>query len=286
LTPPVERDDPGGVLESLASQLEEHGDADAILELAFAAPPLPDPPAEDGECDETGPAEGEGTKPGTKQPVVGYLSDSAFSFYYSENLEALEAAGARLCRISSIGDAELPSELDALYAGGGFPEVHAEALSANSGFLRSLATRASGGMPVFAECGGLMLLARSLTSHGRRWCMAGVLPCDIEVHERPAGHGYTRLTVDRPNPYFPVGARLKGHEFHYSTIVAGEGPGLLQTDELTVCSVDRGVGCGRGRDAIAWRNVWGSYTHFHADAVASWAPAFVSAARDYRKRNR
>jgi len=199
------------------------------------------------------------------------VSDRAFSFYYPENLEALEAAGAELVPVSSLVPNPLPGGLDALYIGGGFPETHAAALSANTEFLGSLRAAAAAGMPVWAECGGLMALSRAIRWRGGRWAMAGVLPFEVEVLSRPQGHGYTTLRVDRPNPFLPQGTELRGHEFHYSRIAKGDRP-------ETACAVERGAGCYQARDGVIAGNVWAGYTHLHATGSPQWAPALVRAA--------
>ena len=105
---------------------------------------------------------------------------------------------------------------DALYMGGGFPETHGEALAANRTFLASLRRAAERGLPIYAECGGLMLLSQAILWQGRRHPMAGVLPFEVQVCARPQGHGYTELCVDAENAFFPLGSVLRGHEFHYS----------------------------------------------------------------------
>ena len=205
---------------------------------------------------------------------IGYVRDAAFTFYYPENLDALRDGGAELVPVSAISAAELPSGLDALYLGGGFPETHARALSANTGLLSSLRAAAQEGMPVYAECGGLMLLARSLQWKGEAYPMAAVLPFDIDVCPAPQGHGYAELVVDRVNPFcLPVGQRLRGHEFHYSRIVPDEH--LSQT----ACAVLRGSGCYSRRDGVIAGNVWASYTHLHAIATPEWAHGLLNAAR-------
>ena len=206
--------------------------------------------------------------------TIGYLSDSAFSFYYPENLEALEARGATLVPLSSLAGGPLPSDLAALYIGGGFPETHASALAANRPLLDSIRAAAARGLPIYAECGGLMLLANTLTWQGIRHTMAGVLPVDIELLASPQGHGYLVLSVDRPNPFFAVGQEIRAHEFHYSRI-AGAMPD-------SACAVLRGTGCGGGRDAIVVNRVWASYAHLHAAGVPAWADGMIRAAREYR----
>ena len=251
--------------EALAGLLRErvapYLDFARILEIARQTPPLALPDW------------GRPRTPAAAGLTIGYLNDSAFTFYYPENLECLQAAGAKVAAISALDSAALPEDLDALYIGGGFPETHAQALSENAAFLSSLRHAARAGLPVYAECGGLMLLARSLSWHGRKFQMAGVLPLDVEMCEAPQGHGYTELLVDQPNPFFPFGARLRGHEFHYSRIANG-GPPLT-----TACAVLRGAGCGGGRDAVITQNVWAGYTHLHALATPEWGQAILNAAR-------
>ena len=206
---------------------------------------------------------------------IGYLLDSAFTFYYPENLEALAAAGAILVPISALTDSALPADLGALYIGGGFPETHAATLGSNRAFLRSLATAAHDGLPIYAECGGLMMLSAAIWWHERKYPMAGVLPFDVEMHATPQGHGYTQLVVDCPNPFFPEGTGLKGHEFHYSRVLAG--PGTVQT----ACSVLRGTGCFPGRDGVVVNRTFASYTHLHALATPQWAAGLMAAAHAY-----
>jgi cobyrinic acid a,c-diamide synthase len=236
-------------------------DIDRLLEIARQAPRLAVPPAP-----ALVPRLGNGL-------TIGYLNDSAFCFYYPENLDALRATGAELVSISGLTAEALPATLDALYIGGGFPETHARALSENTAFLATLRGAARRGLPIYAECGGLMYLSRALTWQGQRFPMAGVLPFEVDVRGNPQGHGYVELLVDRPNPFFPLGTRLRGHEFHYSKIVPAHNA------PVTACAVLRGTGCGEGRDAVVTDNVWAAYTHLHALATPDWAQALVTAAR-------
>lgn len=259
LVTPQEHPDPEALAGQLLAFVDGHLDLPRLLDISRSAPPLEAPPQALSE-------------PAPDGPAVGYLSDSAFCFYYPENLEALRAAGARLVAISPLVAAELPPDLDALYIGGGFPETHARRLSENSGFLASLQRRAREGLPIYAECGGLMLLSRAIEWQGAKCPMAAVLPFEVEVCPSPQGHGYIELTVDRPNSFFPVGTRLHGHEFHYSRIVLdGETP-------RTACAVSRGTGCFSGRDAVIGGNVWAGYAHLHALATPEWAQAIIRAA--------
>jgi cobyrinic acid a,c-diamide synthase len=253
--------------EALRATLEELVEGrlefEKLWSLSCEAPNL-DPPA---------PAnpdlpEGEGLK-------IGYLHDSAFTFYYPENLELLGAAGAELVPISALSATSLPEDINALYMGGGFPETHGEALSANKPFLASIRRAVGSGLPVYAECGGLMLLSRAILWQVWKYRMAGVLPFEVEVCPKPQGHGYTELSVDTPNAFFPQGLTLRGHEFHYSRILPGTDlPG-------TACAVRRGVGCYHGRDGVIMGNLWASYTHLHALATPEWVRGLLNAARRF-----
>jgi cobyrinic acid a,c-diamide synthase len=211
------------------------------------------------------------------EPVtIGVFRDRAFSFYYPENLEALEEQGAELVFISPLEDERLP-EVDGLYAGGGFPEVHAERLSDNRGFREQVRAAVEAGLPIYAECGGLMYLGRELSMGDDRFPMSGVLDLALEQTSRPQGHGYVEAEVDRSNLFHPDGARLLGHEFHYSRVIEEE-----EMPE-TVLRLERGRGACSGRDGFAVGRVWASYLHLHALGTPTWAPAFVRLAGQFRE---
>lgn len=195
---------------------------------------------------------------------IAYFADEAFSFYYPENLEQLLEGGAKLIGISPRSARTMP-EVDALYIGGGFPEVHAARLADNTAFGASLRTRIEHGLPVYAECGGLMYLARELLIDGITYPMAGALDLVVEQTKKPQGHGYEVVVVDKDNPFFATGTELRGHEFHYSHIIDGDDA------KHTVLSVERGYGTGNGRDGIVCGNIWASYLHLHALSTSDWA---------------
>lgn len=264
LVPPQEHTGMDGVTETVLKLVENSLNLDAFLSIARAAPPLdlPHPVPRPAAPDANG-------------LRIGVLLDAAFSFYYPENLESLESAGAQIVPISSLEAASLPCDLHALYIGGGFPETHGRRLSANRGFLNSILKASRYGLPIYAECGGLMLLARSLSWNSERYEMAGVLPVDVEVFATPQGHGYCELKVDTPNPFLPLGTSLRGHEFHYSRIVNN----LAKLD--SACAMTRGVGCGSGRDFLIAGNVMAGYTHLHAAASPEWAEGIIRAAHNF-----
>lgn len=254
-----------GMLEKVAEKL----DTARILKIAASALPFhsPEPIGSVPDFRSVN-----GMRP---SPKIAIVRDAAFNFYYPENIEALVAGGAELIFVSSLEASQLPEGLNAIYIGGGFPEVHAARLGSNVGFLKSLAAAAAVNVPIYAECGGLMLLARTIHWRGEQYSMAGVFPIDVVVEAAQQGHGYVELAVTDPNPFYPQGTPLRGHEFHYSRIVA-------KTEmPHTACAVRRGTGAYGKRDGLICGNVWASYTHLHATASPQWAEAMLKAARKH-----
>ena len=222
-------------------------------------------------------------RPGTSdqqpKPRIGVLKDSAFQFYYPENIDALAAGGAEVIFISPLKDRGLP-ELDALYIGGGFPETHAEQLSNNKNFNSQLKALAKDGFPIYAECGGLMYLGENLVLEGTSYPMAGILPLTFDFYQRPQGHGYTIFKVERENPYYEVGSEIRGHEFHYSRVSNWTG----EKNDL-VFHMKRGVGIAKDRDGIVYKNVLATYTHVHAIGTPQWAVALIRRATLFQKKS-
>lgn len=249
-------------IEHAAAALRAYADLDALLELAGAAPPATLPMQE--------------RRRSAPSVRIGVLRDESLSFYYPENLEALEDAGVELIYVSPLRDRTLPA-LDGLYFGGGFPEVHADRLADNRALRDAVRDAAAAGMPVYAECGGLMYLSRELIVDGGSRPMAGVLDIVVEQSARPQGHGYVTAVVDRANPWFDVGTQLRGHEFHYSRPFGGADV------KATALQLERGRGVGARRDGVSKGRVWASYTHLHALGAPSWAAQFAALARAYHE---
>lgn len=267
LIPPTEHRAATQAVATAQALAEKYLEVERLWQLACQAPPLPEssatlaPPSIS--CQEP--------------PVIGYLRDAAFHFYYPENLEALQAAGARLVEVNALSESRLP-ELDALYIGGGFPETNAAALADNKLFRQALRQAIDQGLPVYAECGGLMFLGQELIVGERSFPMVGALPFAVVLETKPQGHGYTILEVIHPNPYFPVGTKLRGHEFHYSRLVEPHDPGLQ-----FVFRMERGQGITGQLDGLCHRKVLATYTHLHALATPEWAPALVRQAWEFRQ---
>jgi cobyrinic acid a,c-diamide synthase len=208
---------------------------------------------------------------------MGIIRDSAFQFYYPENLEALEQEGAELIFISPFSDQTLPP-IDGLYIGGGFPETHATELARNRSFREQIRTLADKGLPIYAECGGLMYLGEKLILKEGEFPMTGILPIVFGFSDKPQGHGYTLSEVSSPNPYYKKGTVIRGHEFHYSTVLEYKG-----NPEDLVFSMKRGNGIYGKKDGLCYRNVLATYTHIHALGTPEWAGALVEKAARYRE---
>lgn len=210
--------------------------------------------------------------------AIGVMRDSAFQFYYEENLEALRARGARIIDVSPLRDRGIP-DIDALYIGGGFPETHVIPLSENMDFKGSVIRAVEQGLPVYAECGGFMYLGEKLIKKSRTYKMAGVLPVSFSLEKKPQAHGYTIIEVSHDNPYFPRACTLKGHEFHYSRVIE-----LDMEKTSMVFTVKRGQGIRDGKDGLCYNNVLSTYTHLHALGAPEWADGLIKSARQYKKK--
>jgi len=204
---------------------------------------------------------------------IGVLQDAAFQFYYSENLEALERAGAELVYIDAMRAPALP-KIAGLYIGGGFPETGARELAANTAFRHSVKQAADDGLPIYAECGGLIYLGRSIVLDGEEFPLAGIFPVQFGMAKKPQAHGYTIFRVEGDNAFYDRGSEVKGHEFRYSKILDWQG-----TDEQLVLKMVRGNGFTNGRDGLVYNNVLALYTHVHADGTPEWADNFVGRCR-------
>jgi len=209
---------------------------------------------------------------GNSKPVIGVIQDSAFQFYYPDNIDALRRAGAEVIFMSAFDAGAFPP-VDGVYIGGGFPETHAERLASNVDFMTELKARAQKGMPIYAECGGLMYLGEALVVGGRRYPMSGILPIVFGLSERPQGLGYTLVRVESENPYFTVGTEIRGHEFRYSQVLEWRGD-----DRDLVFGMRRGKGFINGRDGILYKNVLATYTHIHALGMTAWAKSMAAVA--------
>lgn len=261
VTPHQETETITGVFDRLAAIVTEHFDTGRILDLM------------DSEDVELSPSKAELPE---QDVTIGILRDRAFQFYYEENLAALKRAGAKLIMIDALQAAKLPDNLDALYIGGGFPETSARELSENTRFRDSVREAAGQGLPIYAECGGLIFLGRSIIMDGQEYPLAGVFPVTFAIAKKPQAHGYSIFRADRANPFYSEGTRVKGHEFRYSTILQWDG----KPEELTL-EMERGIGFMHGRDGLVKNNVLALYTHVLAPGTPEWACGIIQAAQNF-----
>jgi cobyrinic acid a,c-diamide synthase len=210
---------------------------------------------------------------------IAVARDAAFGFYYADDLEAFERAGAKLCFFDALSDARLP-DADGLFIGGGFPETQAAALEANASLRDDIARRIRAGLPTYAECGGMMYLARSIRWKGGTHEMVGAIPADAVMHERPQGRGLALLQETGAAPWPLLGPRapIPAHEFHYAALEN------LAEGQRFAYRVARGTGIAGGRDGIAIGNLVASFCHQRASPRNPWVERFVAFVRERREK--
>ena len=218
----------------------------------------------------------------TPKVRIAIARDVAFGFYYQDDLEALNQAGAELVPFDALHDRQLP-EVDGLFIGGGFPEVHMQALSENTSLKTDIRDAIEGGMPAYAECGGLLYLARSLSWQGETYDMAGVIPGDGIMHDRPIGRGYVRLT-ETGNGNWPDrdgtgndAADIPAHEFHYASLED------LSGDLDYAYKVMRGHGIDGEHDGLMINNLTACFAHQRNLTSNRWAENFVAFVEQHKK---
>ncbi|MDP2762475.1 MAG: cobyrinate a,c-diamide synthase [Sideroxyarcus sp.] len=225
---------------------------------------------------------------------IGIARDRAFGFYYADDLDALQAAGAELVPFDTLHDARLP-QVDGFYIGGGFPEACAVELEANAALRGEIKQAIARGMPAYAECGGLMYLSRSINYHGHTYQMVGAIPGDVKMHAKPVGRGYVHLQEDAghpwprpdkasamPSPQSSPSERggerenqplIFAHEFHYSSLEN------LPPESRFAYHVARGYGIDGEQDGLIVNNLLASYTHLRTIGGCYWATRFVAFVR-------
>jgi cobyrinic acid a,c-diamide synthase len=235
-------------LDALAAVLARHVDLDAVVAVARSAPPRP---------------VGEVALPAPGTPVrVAVAGGAAFTFTYADTLDALRAAGAEVVPFDPLAARALPEGISGLLAGGGFPETFAPALAANAELLADVRRVVGGGLPTWAECGGLLWLARGIDGHQ----MAGVVPVDARMTDRLT-LGYRTATTAVATPLGPVGTVVRGHEFHYSVVDPG-GDALWFESRW-----------GKGPEGHASPDMLATYLHHHPGGDPSAVAAFVERCR-------
>ncbi|MES9898161.1 MAG: cobyrinate a,c-diamide synthase [Sedimenticola sp.] len=262
LMPSNESSEAAAKIRLLGQRVAEQVDLDRILEFAAATAPLPEV------TEEKYLFTGERVR-------IGYPRDRAFGFYYPGDLTRMEKAGAELVPFDALSDSVLPP-VDGLFIGGGFPEIAMDELEANNSLRQEIKAFVEAGGPVYAECGGLMYLARKLTWQDKVCKMVGAIPGDIVMHERPQGRGYVRLREREQSPWPKLpgqSSEIAAHEFHYSAIEN------LDKGINFAYQVIRGTGIDGSNDGIVYKNLLASYTHMRDVGGNHWTQRFVEHVR-------
>ena len=256
-------------INKIGSLINSQVDLDKLLEIT-AKEPLPAPAQADISA-----------FPSPDKLRIGIARDRAFGFYYADDLDALIAAGAELVPFDTLSEAHLPV-VDGLYIGGGFPEMFAKELEANTSLRTEIKQAISSGMPVYAECGGLMYLSRKLNYQGQDYEMVGAIPGDVVMHDKPIGRGYVHLAENEdhpwPRPNVPA-VEIRAHEFHYSSLEN------LPPDSKFAFRVTRGYGIDGNRDGLVLHNLLASYTHLRSIGGCYWATRFAAFVRRTKQQN-
>ncbi len=241
---------------ALADLVEEHLDLDALLR---GQPLTMDRPVH---C--------QGLTPDKKRVRIGVARDTAFCFCYPENLELLEAAGAQLVFFSPLSD-QLPGNLDGLYLPGGYPELFLDQLAQNGELVGQLCAAAEAGLPIYAECGGLLLLCEGL--NGQPLC--GIFPAQARLLVKRKALGYREVCFSEETPLGPAGTVARGHEFHYSELEMPES--ITRSYRLS-----RKGGVDLGWEGFRYKNILASYVHLHFGSNPQLAENFVSFCKQNR----
>jgi len=255
LVPAVERENIKRNIEDWGRVMEENIDLDALVTIMKGAGSLP------------GDREPLFQEEGNRKVKMGIARDEVFTFYYQDNLEALEANQAELVYFSPLHDEELP-DVDGIYIGGGYPEVFARELEANQSMRSSVKKFHQEGRPIYAECGGLMYLTRSINQHS----MCEVFNYNSSMTKKPQALSYVIARASRDNIIIPEGETFHGHEFHYSKLEL-EGPQPEFAFEIL-----RGRGVVDSKDGLMSKNTLASYVHTHVAACPTFASRLVKAA--------
>ena len=212
-------------------------------------------------------------KTASQMITVAVAKDSAFGFYYQDDLDAFNELGVELVYFNTLKDTALP-KADALFIGGGFPEMQLEALSENQSLLADIKAKIEAGLPTYAECGGLMYLSRKITHQGKSHNMVGVIAADTLMTSKPIGRGYVQLAPTGSHPWSKVAKQISAHEFHYSK--------LENIDPQThyAYEVLRGVGVDNKRDGILIYNLLATYSHLRNVGSNHWVEQFVNFIKD------
>ncbi|MED1601179.1 cobyrinate a,c-diamide synthase [Alkalihalophilus marmarensis] len=253
------------LIEQLSVTIEKQFDLDLIDKIASEAPIIPPPPREV-----------KYSSPAKEKVKIGVAYDEAFHFYYEANLELLRQAGADLCYFSPLKGEGIPADCDGLYLGGGFPEEYASRLSSHPLLFKQLKEAVVDQMPIFAECGGYMLLCESLRlTNGKRYPMAGIIPQQIQMNETLSAIGYREVNILEDSILGIKGTKLRGHEFHYSSIRSHE--------EVNPCFQYDSWGKNQFQGYLG-DSLVASYIHLHFASNPLVVKNIINACSEYKKK--
>jgi cobyrinic acid a,c-diamide synthase len=253
-------------LTEMANWIETNVDLDGLLTIARQESRPIESPGPSTSRVRTGP-----------RARIGVARDAAFCFYYEDNLDLLKECGADLIEFSPISDAALPLDLDGLDLGGGYPEIHAAQLSGNRSMRDAILRFAKSGGPVYAECGGLMYLTAAIVdTDGREYPMAGLFHTRVRMQKQLAAIAYADLEALEDTLWLRAGQRLRGHEFHHSTM-----DGMPESVRrcLRLRSGDK-----IREEGYTIGSVLAGYSHLHFRSSPDFASGFVNACSLFRNR--
>jgi len=253
-------------IDQIRELVSEQVDIDTIINIAKQAPSL----------ERSQPCSSKSSITVSTKVKIGIIHDAAFGFYYPDDLDSLEKNGAEIVTINSLTDTNLPT-IDGLFIGGGFPEEHLQELNRNSSLRESIKNAINNGLPTYAECGGLMYLARSIEWHEEQIEMVGAIPADCKMHARPQGRGYVQLQETENSLWeynhsesLAPDAIIPAHEFHYSSLYN------IDSNLKYAFKVKRGTGIIDKKDGLIYKNLLANYTHFRDTSKNQWTQRFIN----------
>ena len=265
LIPSMERGELDPFFDQLGTLVTETVDIDQLLQLAVAEPLMVSRRSSIFKRE--------------REPIVriAVAKDTAFNFYYPENLEIMEAKGIEIVYFSPLADEELPQGVDGLYIGGGFPEEFAHELACNEKAKRSVKAAIENGLPTLAECGGFMYLTESIeTTEKKKHEMVGVIPGSVQMQSKLAALGYREIK-GHPSNYLLEELTAKGHEFHYSSFHGAE-------DDIPYAYETKGMR-GISKEGYLLQNLVAGYTHFHFASCPEMVENWIRKCLEYREKH-
>ena len=207
---------------------------------------------------------------------LGIALDSAFGFYYADDIEKIQSLGAKIHYFNTMKHKKLP-KVDALLIGGGFPELFSSKLNFNKNMMVSVKDFVESGKPVYAECGGLMYLAKSIKFKNKTVKMVGAINGKVIMHSKPVGRGHVELTQHSKHPWPMRNQKIRAHEFHYSNII------LHEKINSFAYKVKRGYGINGKYDGVLYKNLLATYSHLRDTKKTNWIENYLKFIKTIKK---